>query len=61
MLRVAAGRPVLASGGATGTSLGAALLAAPGTAPRLDPAGVPPPPEAAAMARYFERWKAALR
>lgn len=61
MLGVAAGRPVLASAGATGTSLGAAMLAAPGITPRFDLSRVPPPAEAPAMVRYFERWKAALR
>jgi sugar (pentulose or hexulose) kinase len=58
MLGVAAGRPVLASGGSvTGTSLGAALLAEPGTRPRSALDHVPPHPQAEAMARYFARWK----
>jgi hypothetical protein len=58
MLGVAAARPVLASGGSvTGTSLGAALLAEPGTRPRSALDHVPPHPQAEAMARYFARWK----
>jgi len=61
MLSVAAGRPVLASGGMTGTSFGAALLASPGMQPRLDLSPVAPSSHAAAMERYFARWRAAVR
>jgi len=55
-------RPVLASkGSVTGTSLGAALLASPGTQPRLDLGRVVPPPQAEAMAQFraLERRSAA--
>jgi sugar (pentulose or hexulose) kinase len=61
MLAVATGRDVLASSGsATGTSIGAALLAAKGTKPNASFAGISPPPALAqGMARYAEAWRQA--
>lgn len=62
MLSVATGREVLASSGsATGTSIGAALLAAEGIKPNIAFAGISPPPSLAqAMARYAGAWRRAI-
>jgi sugar (pentulose or hexulose) kinase len=61
MLSVATGREVLASAGsATGTSIGAVLLAAEGRKPDISFAGISAPPAlAAGMARYAETWRRA--
>ena len=61
MLSVATDREVLASAGsATGTSIGAALLAAEGMKPDISFAGISAPPALAdAMARYAETWRQA--
>ncbi|MFO1143432.1 MAG: FGGY-family carbohydrate kinase [Amaricoccus sp.] len=55
MLAAATGRPVAATPGGTGTSVGAALLAAPSRRPRVDGARVPPD---ATLAGYAARWHA---
>lgn len=61
MLSVATGRDVLASSGnATGTSIGAALLAAEGVSPDISFAGISPPPALAdSMLRHAEKWRQA--
>jgi sugar (pentulose or hexulose) kinase len=62
MLSVATGREVLASSGsATGTSIGAALLAAEGIKPNIAFASISPPPSLAqGMARYAGAWRQAI-
>ena len=62
MLSVATGREVLASSGsATGTSIGAALLAAEGIKPNIAFAGISPPSTfSQGMARYAEAWRRAI-
>ena len=61
MLSVATGRAVLASSGsATGTSIGAALLAAEGMKPDISFAGISAPSSlAGGMARYAVKWRQA--
>jgi sugar (pentulose or hexulose) kinase len=61
MLSVTTGREVLASAGsATGTSIGAALLAAEGMKPDITFAAISPPPSLAeSMMRYAESWRQA--
>ena len=60
MLAVAVGRPVLPACGATGTAIGAALLAG-GRAPEPDvPRGHASGPMAGAMSTYAARWRAVL-
>ena len=61
MLSVATGRAVLASSGsATGTSIGAALLAAEGMNPDIAFAAIsPPPPLSEGMMRYAGKWRQA--
>jgi sugar (pentulose or hexulose) kinase len=61
MLSAATGREVLASSGsATGTSIGAALLASEGIRPNIAFAGLSPPPALAeGMARYAATWRRA--
>jgi sugar (pentulose or hexulose) kinase len=59
MLAAATGRPVVAAAGATGTSVGAALLAAPVRQP-LDGAAEPPDrgEPVAGLSGYADRWRA---
>lgn len=58
MLAVATGRPVLTSGGsATGTSIGAALLAAPDRVPSVEFESVERSANDGELLRYFEGWK----
>jgi sugar (pentulose or hexulose) kinase len=61
MLSVATGREVLASSGsATGTSIGAALLAAEGMKPDIAFAAISPPPALSeSMMRYAGKWRQA--
>ena len=58
MLAAASGRPVEASDGSTGTSLGAALLADSGRKPKLEGRKAPVPE--AAWADYAARWREAV-
>lgn len=62
MLAVATGREVLASSGsATGTSIGAALLASVGRKPDISFAGISAPPALVeGMARYAGKWRQAI-
>ena len=62
MLSAATGREVLASSGsATGTSIGAALLAAEGMKPDIAFSSISPPPAlAGSMVRYAEAWQRSL-
>jgi sugar (pentulose or hexulose) kinase len=60
MLSVATGRAVLASSGATGTSIGAALLAAEGMKPDTVFAAISPSPaHSESMMRYAGKWRQA--
>ena len=60
MLSAATGSAVAKAGSATGTSQGAALLAAPGAISGLRYADHPPPRARDAMQRYARRWAEAV-
>ncbi len=61
MLAAATGRPVLPSGGATGTSIGAAMLVSGAIARADTPAPVHPGERRPALSAYADRWRTMVR